>query len=69
LRSPGYAEIVRMLRGEITQAQAEELVILHTQQLAKRQMTWFKRNIEIQWLDDSRQAEELVRTSLHHKEV
>ncbi len=51
LKSPGYAEIIDYLRGATTLPQAEELISLHTRQLVRRQLTWFKRNPDIQWFE------------------
>lgn len=49
-RSPGYAEVLRMLRGEITLEEARELAIRATRQYAKRQMTWFRRMPDLAWI-------------------
>ena len=51
LNTLGYAEIKQYLRGEITLNQAEELIVIHTRQFAKRQRTWFQRNSNIKWFD------------------
>lgn len=37
---------------------------LHTYQFAKRQMTWFKRNKQIRWVQSYKQAEKLVKEFL-----
>ena len=47
----GYGEIKQYLAGDITLAQAKELIVLHTRQFAKRQRTWFRRDSEIEWFD------------------
>jgi tRNA dimethylallyltransferase len=44
----GVAEIRRLLHGEITRDQCEELIVAATRQYAKRQETWFRRE---SWLD------------------
>jgi tRNA dimethylallyltransferase len=51
LNTLGYQEIKQYLSGEITLKQAEELIVLHTRQFAKRQRTWFRAYPEIQWFD------------------
>ena len=38
----GYKEIISALRGEITLAEAAELIKLSTRRYAKRQLTWFR---------------------------
>jgi tRNA dimethylallyltransferase len=53
LGSPGYAETRHYLAGDIKVEEARALIILHTRQLVKRQLTWFKRNPEILWLEGS----------------
>jgi len=56
LRSPGYAEILGFLDGEYSLEVARERIILHTRQLAKRQLTWFKRNADIVWYETGDEA-------------
>ena len=51
LNTLGYAEIKQYLRGEIRLKEAEDLIIIHTRQFAKRQRTWFRRNFNIEWFD------------------
>jgi tRNA dimethylallyltransferase len=57
----GYAEAMRHLAGEWTLEQAIETTARRTRQYAKRQLTWFRRDPRITWLDaGDRPAEELV---------
>lgn len=46
----GYAEAFAVLRGEITAAAAKEKTVIRTRQLAKRQMTWFRHQLRIEWI-------------------
>ena len=46
----GYKEIRHALRGEITFDDAKTQIKRNTRRLAKRQLTWFKREKGIQWL-------------------
>ena len=46
----GYAQIVRMKHGEMSQAQAKEDTARATRQYARRQETWFSRDERITWL-------------------
>lgn len=48
----GYREIASYLNGEISLDKAEELINIHTRQLAKKQMAWFKRSKDINWVDN-----------------
>jgi len=45
----GYREIKGYLAGEMSLAEAKELVARNTRRYAKRQMTWFRRNDRIRW--------------------
>lgn len=49
LNTLGYAEIKQYLEGKISLTQAQELIILHTRQFAKRQRTWFRADDSIEW--------------------
>lgn len=49
LRSVGYNEVQDFLDGKLRRESLEEQIITSTMQLAKRQMTWFKRDPETQW--------------------
>jgi tRNA dimethylallyltransferase len=51
LNTLGYAEIKQYLKGDIPLNQAEELIIVHTRQYAKRQRTWFNANPNIIWFN------------------
>lgn len=58
----GYPEMIRFIRGEMTLTEAVEKIKVATHQYAKRQMTWFKRDERIQWMDgpDNKKAKTLV---------
>lgn len=49
-QAAGYRELAAHLRGELTLAEAVARIKLRTRQLAKRQMTWFRREPGIRWL-------------------
>lgn len=49
MRSNIYQFVWKMINGEISQGEAIALGALDDYHLAKRQMTWFKRNPEIKW--------------------
>jgi len=51
LNTLGYQEIKQYLTGEISLSQAQELIVIHTRQFAKRQRTWFRGYPEIEWFD------------------
>jgi tRNA dimethylallyltransferase len=47
----GYKEIVRHLKGECSLEEAVELIKRDTRRYAKRQLTWFRADPRIEWLD------------------
>ncbi len=47
----GYKEIIRYLKGEITLEEAVYILKRDTRHFAKRQLTWFRREREVIWLD------------------
>lgn len=51
LNTVGYKEIFKYLDGEISLEKAIELIKRNTRHYAKRQMTWFRRDKRIHWLD------------------
>ena len=50
LASLGYKQAVQVLRGELTREQALQAAQQAHRNYAKRQMTWFRREPEVQWL-------------------
>lgn len=52
-KAVGYAEMIRHLDGELSLADATELIKINTRQLAKSQRTWFKRVRDARWIDVS----------------
>jgi tRNA dimethylallyltransferase len=49
----GIKEIRQYLSGEISQREAKEQIQMNTRRLAKRQMTWFRREERLTWMDVS----------------
>ncbi len=50
-RALGYAQFLKVLDGESDTAQAAEETIVATRQFARRQLTWFRADPRIHWLD------------------
>lgn len=50
LQSPGYREMAAHLGGQCTLAAALDGMAQATRHLAKRQLTWFRNDPELQWL-------------------
>jgi tRNA dimethylallyltransferase len=51
LRTIGYRELIKHLRGEIDLARAVELVKRNSRRYAKRQLTWFRKYQSAEWID------------------
>lgn len=51
MKGIGYKEIVSYFRGEYSLEEAIDKIKQHTRNYAKRQITWFKRNSDIIWLN------------------
>lgn len=60
----GYHPIVTYLNNEISAQEAKDLFIRSHVQFAKRQMTWFKRNKDIQWVSSTSEAEQIIEEKL-----
>jgi tRNA dimethylallyltransferase len=50
-RSLGYRELIAYLEGVVSIDDAVELIKRNTRHLAKRQMTWFKKEKGVTWID------------------
>lgn len=46
----GYAEALAVLDGALSRKAARERIIMRTARLAKKQMTWFRRQLTVDWL-------------------
>ncbi|MBI3851954.1 MAG: tRNA (adenosine(37)-N6)-dimethylallyltransferase MiaA [Verrucomicrobia bacterium] len=51
MQSLGYRQAVEHLRGVRSLAATVELVKVRTRQFAKRQMTWFRRQLNLEWIE------------------
>ena len=62
----GYREVLYYLRGLVTRTETEELIKRNTRRLAKRQMTWLRKNDEVIWIKPGDRAfcTELIREKL-----
>ncbi len=58
----GYAEALAVLAGDLRQDEAIQRTITRTRQLAKRQMTWFRHQARVEWVDvgQDEQVEEIA---------
>ena len=51
MQAIGYKELVPVIKGEMELEPAIELLKQHSRQYAKRQLTWFKNKMNVQWFD------------------
>ncbi len=56
LQALGYRQVVEHLRGERPLAETIELVKIRTRQFAKRQLTWFRRQMKLDWITQEGQT-------------
>jgi tRNA dimethylallyltransferase len=58
-RALGYRQVLDLLAGEISEAEAKEQTIAATRRFARRQDSWFRKDPRIRWLrfDDPRLVE------------
>ena len=67
-QSLGYKQMLGHIRGEITLDEAIRLIKVNTKRYAKRQLTWFRKDPEIQWFTlpgQTAAVEELLRKFLN----
>lgn len=61
----GYKEFAGYFSGDMTLEQTKELIKRNTRRYAKRQLTWFRRNKDINWIDiKGLNGEELFKRAL-----
>jgi tRNA dimethylallyltransferase len=51
MQAIGYRQVVEYLRGERSLAETIELVKIRTRQFAKRQLTWFRHQLDPEWIE------------------
>ena len=56
----GYKEVVEYLRGDVTKEEMIEKLKQETRHYAKRQLTWFRKNKEIIWLDAEKNMQDNI---------
>ncbi len=56
LQTVGYNELFQYFDGHNTLPQAVEAIKTNTRQYAKRQLTWFRKSIDVQWFSPGNEA-------------
>jgi tRNA dimethylallyltransferase len=51
MQAIGYRQVVEHLRGDRSLKETVELVKVRTRQFAKRQLTWFRRQLDPEWIE------------------
>jgi len=62
-----YKELLPYLRGEVTLEKAIEEIKRNSRRYARRQISWFKTQAEVHWIDSPKEAEKLVKKFLNLK--
>jgi tRNA dimethylallyltransferase len=74
MQAAGYRELVAHVRGQLPLAETVALIRTRTWQLAKRQLTWFRREPQVDWIEIGREdrpldtARRILRSIQHHTE-
>ena len=63
----GYRQVVEHLRGRRSLPETMELVKIRTRQFAKRQLTWFRRQMRLDWISLEGQSAEAAAAKLAAK--
>lgn len=61
LNTVGYKEIFDYLDGKFTKEEAIELIKRNTRRYAKRQLTWFRKDPSIIWLDEGQDVMKMLK--------
>ena len=64
MQALGYRQVVEHLRGQRTLPETKELVKIRTRQFAKRQLTWFRRQMRLEWISLEGQTAEAAAEKL-----
>ncbi|HIT71292.1 MAG TPA: tRNA (adenosine(37)-N6)-dimethylallyltransferase MiaA [Candidatus Scatovivens faecipullorum] len=64
----GYKEVVEYFNGILTRGEMIDKIKQESRRYAKRQLTWFRRNKEIIWLDANEEMEKNIKTILERLE-
>ena len=53
----GYAEVMRLVDGELSRAACVDAVALRTRQFARKQRTWYRKLNEASWIEPPKEGE------------
>ena len=63
----GYKEVTSYLNNEITLQEAKEQMKIHTHQYAKRQRTWFKNQLKVEFVNNDENAFDVITNLIKEK--
>ncbi len=66
MKALGYKEIIEYLDGHMSLDESIELIKRQTRHFAKRQLTWFRREKDVIWLDASKDNEDILLDNIIH---
>lgn len=70
LNTVGIKEVFKYFEGEYTYEEMTNMIKQNTRRYAKRQMTWFRKDSRINWINGSKQMNEIVNEIIiSHKDV
>ncbi len=52
-RALGYQQVLRLLAGDLTEAEARDETVRATRRFVRRQRSWFRRDPRVHWLDSA----------------
>lgn len=61
LQTVGYQEFFDYFEGNTSYTECVERIKTHTRQYAKRQLTWFRRQLDVNWLAPENASESIIR--------
>ena len=62
----GYKEVVEYLNGNLSKEDMIEKIKMETRRYAKRQLTWFRKNKDIIWLDGLEEKQKNINVILEN---
>ncbi len=60
MQAIGYKQVAEHLHGDRSLPETIELVKIRTRQFAKRQLTWFRRQLQLEWLNAGHDSSALI---------
>lgn len=68
MQAIGYKEILPYINGECSKEEATENLKQNSRRFAKRQLTWFRNKMDIEWFDMTEEREEKVQEIIAYLE-